>query len=306
MKNTINESLKEVFKFITRPLSDEKYLKLSYWMVMKKKLDLENPITLNEKLQWIKLYNHNPLLTKYVDKYLVKDIVANVIGNEYIIPTLGVWKRFDDIDFSNLPSQFVLKCNHDSHSVIICKDKDKFNYREARKKLDSSLKKNYYWHGREWAYKNVSPCIIAEKYMSDNDRTSELTDYKFYCFGEYVDSVMLCIDRDIGDPKFYFFDKNWELRRYNLRGKEAPKGFTLPKPPRMNEMFELASKLSSFTKAPFVRVDLYNVNGQPYFGELTFSPNNGLDPNRLYETDLYFGKLTDLGVIQNENNGIID
>lgn len=304
--DVINEVFKDAFKLITRPLSDETYLKLSYRMIMKKKLDLNNPVTLNEKLQWIKLNNRNPLLTKYVDKYLVKSIVAEVIGEEYIIPTLGVWKKFDEIDFSMLPNQFVLKCNHDSHSVVICKDKNKFDYKAAQKKLNRGLKRNYYWHGREWAYKDVPPCIIAEKYMSDNDQTSELTDYKFYCFGEYVDSVMLCIDRDIGDPKFYFFDKEWNLRRYNVRGKEAPDNFTLPKPPRMDEMFEIASKLSKFTNAPFVRVDLYNVNGQPYFGELTFSPNNGLDPNRLYETDLYFGKLTDLGGLKDEKNGTIN
>ena len=292
------ELFTNVFKAVTRPLSDKAYLKLSYRIRMKKPLDLENPVTLNEKLQWIKLNAHDPKLTKYVDKYLVKDIVSDVIGKEYIIPTLGTWDHFDEIDFDKLPNQFVLKCNHDSHSVIVCNDKSTLNLKEAKYRLEKALRRNYYWHGREWAYKNVRPLILAEQYMSDEDGCNELTDYKFYCFGEFVDSVMICVDREIGDPKYYFFDKDWKLRRYNKRGKEAPEGFTLPKPENIEIMFELAKQLSNFTEMPFVRVDLYNVKGHPYFGELTFSPNNGLDPNRLYETDVYFGNLTNLEVLK--------
>lgn len=303
---SLKERFAEIFKFMTRPLSDEMYLKLSFRIRMGRKLDLEKPVTLNEKLQWLKLYYHDPKLNQYVDKYAVKNIVSKVIGNEYIIPTLGMWKSFDEIDFSKLPDKFVLKCNHDSHSVVICKDKDQFNYQMAKSKLTKGLKTNYFWHGREWAYKDVKPCIIAEEYMSDNEQSDVLTDYKFYCFKDYVDSVMLCIDREIGEPKYYFFDKDWKLCRYNVRGKEAPEDFTLPKPQGMDGMFKIASKLSQMTGAPFVRVDLYNVNGHTYFGELTFSPGNGLDPNRLYETDVYFGNLIKLEELKNEKNGFIN
>lgn len=287
-----------IFKLVTRSLCDEQYLKLAYRVRMGKKLNLENPVTLNEKIQWLKLNNRNPMLNVYVDKYRVKPEVARIIGEEYIIPTIGVWNSFEEIDFSKLPKQFVLKCNHDSHSVVVCTDKDKFDYKTARKKLTNGLKTNYFWHGREWAYKDVKPLIIAEQYMTNDDSTAELTDYKFYCFKDYVDSVMLCVDREIGDPKFYFFDEQWKLRRYNKRGIDAPEDFTLPKPENMDLMFRLASKLSLATGAPFVRVDLYNVKGHPYFGELTFSPGNGLDSNRLYETDVYFGDLMDLELLK--------
>lgn len=289
-----DEVFSRIFKLVTRPLSDERYLKLAYRVRMGRKLNLENPVTLNEKIQWIKLNNRNPMLNVYVDKYKVKPEVARIIGEEYIIPTIGVWNSFEEIDFSKLPRKFVLKCNHDSHSVVICTDKDKFDYKAARKKLTKGLKTNYFWHGREWAYKDVKPLIIAEQYMTNDDSTEELTDYKFYCFGDYVDCVLLCVDRGIGDPKFYFFDRDWKLKRYNKKGKEAPEDFTLPKPENIDKMFEIASTLSGETGAPFVRVDLYNVNGHIYFGELTFSPGNGLDPNRLYETDVYFGTLTNL------------
>ena len=275
-------------------LSDKAYLKFGYRAKIGKKLDLQNPQTLNEKLQWLKLYDRKSEYTKMVDKYEAKKYIAEKIGEEYIIPTLGVWDSFDEIDFDKLPDQFVLKCTHDSGGLVICKDKSKFNVEKARKKIKRSLKTNYYLHGREWPYKNVKPRIIAEKYMTDSPESNEFTDYKFYCFNGYVDSVMVCYDRSIGDPKFYFFDKNWELRRYNKRGLEAPEGFTMPKPENMDKMFEIAEELSKDVGAPFLRVDLYNSNKQIYFGELTFFPSSGLDPNRLPETDRYFGDLVKL------------
>ena len=294
----IVSSLSKIFKTITKPINDETYLKMAFKMRMHKSLDLNNTATFNEKIQWLKLNNRDPMLNIYVDKYAVKDVVAEVIGEEYIIPTLGAWEKFEDIDFSSLPKQFVLKCNHDSHSVVICKDKEELDYKSAKKILQTGLKTNYFWHGREWAYKDVKPLIIAEKYLTDDNDTEELTDYKFYCFKDYVDSMMICYDRDSGDPKYYFFDKNWELKKYNKRGIEALEGFSLSKPKNVDKMFELASRLSATTAAPFVRVDLYNVNGQPYFGELTFSPNNGLDQNFLPQADQYFGDLIDLSVVK--------
>ena len=156
---------------------------------MGKKLNLKNPQTFNEKLQWLKLYDRKPIYTTMVDKYEVKQFVANIIGEEYIIPTLGVWNSFDDIDFDSLPDRFVLKTTHDSGGVVICSDKRKLDLDTARKKLTKSLKNNFYYQGREWPYKNVKPRIIAEKYVID-DITGELRDYKFFCFD--------------GDPKFMF------------------------------------------------------------------------------------------------------
>ena len=172
---------------------------------------------------------------------------------------------------------------------MICRDKNSFDHAMARKKLEGSLKRNYYWHGREWAYKDVKPMIIAEPYVCDHN--DELVDYKFFCFKDYVDCVMVCSERKTGNPKFYFVDRQWNVLKYNKRGFSDPEGFTVEKPEHLDEMFELAAKLSVFTNMPFVRIDLYNVEGKIYFGEFTFSPDNGMDPNLLAETDERFGNL---------------
>ena len=277
-------------------LSDKLYLKLLYYGYMGKRLNLKNPQTLNEKLQWLKLYNHRPEYTTMVDKYAVKKYVADIIGKEYIIPTLGVWDSFDEIDFDSLPNQFVLKTTHGGGNtgVVICKDKSTFNKEAAKAKLNRSLKSCIYKNFREYPYKNVPKRIIAEKYMEDE--TGELRDFKFYCFKGYVDCVLYCFDRNSGDTKFYFFDKEWKLKRYNKRGKAAPENFTLPKPENIEKMFDLASILSK--ELPYARVDFYNINGQIYFGEITFFPAGGFDYNRLPEMDLYFGNLVDLNNIK--------
>ena len=220
-----------------------------------------------------------------VDKVLAKDYVANLIGQKYIVPTLGVWYHFDEIDFDKLPKQFVLKTNHSGGStgVVICKDKTTFDKVSAKKKLERSLKRDISRSLIEWPYRNVKRKILAEEYLGD-----DLIDYKFYCFNGEVDVVMNCIERQTGNPKFYFFDKEWNLRRLNKRGKEAPEGFTLPKPEGMDEMFVIAARLSE--GLPFARVDLYNINGIIYFSEITFFPDSGFDSNRLPESDLYFGE----------------
>lgn len=280
-------------------VSDEEYLRQIYRFRMGRDLNLDNPKTLNEKLQWLKLHNRKPEYTTMVDKYEVKKYVAKLIGEEYIIPTLGVWNNVEDIELDKLPNQFVLKCTHDSGSIVICKDKSKLDFEAAKKKLKKGLKRNLFWYGREWPYKNVKRRIIAEKYMTDSPDIDEFTDYKFYCFNGYVDCVLTCIERSTGNPKFYFFDKDWKLLRYNKRGKEAPADFTLPKPENIEEMFRIASELSK--GIPFLRVDLYNSSGKIYFGELTFFPDSGWDPNRLPEIDLYFGDLVDLERVNNGN-----
>lgn len=435
-------------------MTDEQYLKLRYKITFGNKLNLDNPHLFNEKLQWLKIYDRNPLYTTLVDKYAVREYIKEKLGEEYLIPLVGgPWINAQDIDFSRLPDQFVLKCTHDSGSVVICRDKENLDCEAVVKKLNKALKHNFYYWGREWPYKNVPPQIIAEKYMTDkpweelrdyklmcfnskvkatlvcSDRFSDggikitfydsnwkrlpfkrhyqaseveiekpktyeemchvaeklsenitfvrmdfyeinrkvyfgeftfypgsgfekfypsewdeglgrwiklpndtggghllidkgyiiwihqegivrgngvgsrisgnrevfrpkemkaLVDYKFFCFGGLVDSVMACTERETGNPKFYFFDRNWRLRKYNRRGKEMPDDFTIPRPECMDEMFSIAEKLSR--GMPFVRVDLYCVNGSIYFGEMTFYPDSGFDTNLLPEADVFLGK----------------
>lgn len=295
----MNSFLKRVILGVERrgwlnALPDRLYLQLMFRTIMDQKLDLKNPTTFNQKLQWLKLYNRKPEYTEYVDKHLVKQYIADAFGEQYIIPTLGVWKKPDDIDFDALPDKFVLKCNHNSgRGMYICKDKSKMDIDAVKKKLQEGIKENYYLKGREWPYKNVKPRIIAEKYMEQSDGGG-LVDYKFFCFGKRVDSVMVCLDRHIGDTKFYFFNKKWELLKYNKRGKEAPEGFTIAKPDNMDKLFEMAEAIAEKINAPYSRIDLYNVDGNPYFGEITFFPDSGFDSNLLPETDQYFGSLIHL------------
>jgi len=266
---------------------DEWYLKNEFKIRLGKKLDLKNPKSFSEKLQWLKLYDHNPLYTRLVDKYKVKEYVAEKIGEQYVIPLLGVWDRFDDIDFSKLPEQFVLKCNHDSGNVFVCRDKSCFNYADCRKGLERSLKRNYYYFGREWAYKGVPRKIIAETYMEDEE-TKELRDYKFFCFDGKVKAMFVASDRLVPNEevKFDFFDP--QFNRLNFR-QGHPNSKILPaKPKNLELMIELAEKLSS--SIPQVRVDLYEINSKVYFGEMTFYHFGGLTPFVPEEWDYTFGK----------------
>lgn len=290
MKKTLESLLKRVWFLFP----DKLYLKMIYYLKMGKRLELENPITMNEKLQWLKLYNRKPEYTEMVDKILVKNYVTRKIGPQYVVPLLGVWNKVDDIDFESLPDRFVLKANFSGGNmgIAICPDKKALNQSKVKQNLKKSRKLDIYKIYREWPYKNVQKRFFAEEYLGE-----DIMDYKFYCFDGYVDSVLVCVDRQIGKPKFYFFDKDWNLRRYNQRGKSAPADFTLPKPDGINEMFRLASLLSK--GLPFVRVDFYNVDGRIYFGELTFFPASGFDVNRLIEADNYFGSMIDLSLIKN-------
>lgn len=282
-------------EYVKRLIPDYIFLKIMYKRCMGKKLNLRNPQTFNEKLQWLKLYDRNPEYTKLVDKYEAKKYVADKIGEEYIIPTIGIWNRFEDIDFDSLPQQFVLKTTHDSGGVVICKDKDSFDYDKAKEKIKKSLKTNYYYVAREWPYKNVYPRIIAEEYVCDKVGNEGLTDYKFFCFNGKVDYVMVCVDRHVNSVKYYFYDRNWELQRINECGLKAPKDFTISKPPRIEAMFAIAEKLSK--KLPFVRCDLYASMDRIYFGEFTFFSDAGFDRDILPKTDMYFGNLLNLNFL---------
>lgn len=277
-------------------MPDEEYLKKCFKACMGEDLHLDNPQTFNEKLQWLKLYDRKPEYTMMVDKYKVREYIKEKLGEEYLIPLLGVWDKAEDINFDKLPNRFVLKCNHNSGlGMYICKDKSKLTENQIkaiRKNLAKGLQQDYYLTGREWPYKDVPRKIIAEKYMEDKE-TGELRDYKFFCFNGIVDCVMLCLDRSKGDTKFYFFDRNWNLLRYNVRGKNAPENFMIKKPKNIDKMFDLAAELS--VDMPFARIDLYNSNDKIYFGEFTFYPDSGFDNNLLKETDKYFGNLITLG-----------
>lgn len=278
-------------------ISDKIFLQSHWRLHHGYKLDLKHPQTYGEKLQWIKLYDRNPRYTGMVDKILAKKFAADIIGEEYIIPTLGVYNDITEIDIEKLPEKFVLKCTHDSGSVSICKDKAKYNPQLELPRLQEALFHNYYKPMREWPYKKVEPRIIAEQFISDDNPS--LVDYKFYCFSGHVDSVMLCVDRFTDDIKYLFFDKEWNFLRINKRGLSMPKGFTLPKPPQMDKMFELASKLSE--GVPFLRVDFYICNGKIYFGELTFFPDSGMTKNLPHETQLRWGNKIDLSLAYRYN-----
>lgn len=268
-------------------LPDKVYLKMAYKEAMGKSLDLENPKTFNEKLQWLKLYDRKPIYTSMVDKYEAKKFASDIIGEEYIIPTLGVWDRFDDIDFSSLPDQFVLKCTHDSGGLVICRDKKNFDVENARGIINKSLKREYYWVGREWPYKNVKPRIIAETYMEDKT-THDLPDYKFFAFNGEVKALFIATERNAKDreTKFDFYDSEFRHLPFTNGHPNAEKE---PKKPKcFEEMKHLAEKLSE--NIPQLRVDFYEVDQKVYFGELTFSHWSGFVPFEPEEWDYTFGK----------------
>lgn len=271
-------------------LPDRLFLKLRFRFSMGYSLDLKNPQTFSEKLQWLKLYYRRPEYTVMVDKVKAKEYVASVLGEEYIIPTLGVWKDPDEIDFDKLPDRFVLKCNHNSGlGMFICKDKSKMDVEQVKNELRKGLNENYFKHNKEWPYKDVPRRILAEQYLEADPQTGDLPDYKFSCFDGKVTDVMVCVGRSTGNTKFYFFDKEWRLLPLNILGKNASPGFSLPKPACIDEMFGIASRLSK--GLPYARIDLFAVNNRPYFGEITFFPQSGFDKNLLPETESYYGSL---------------
>ena len=287
-----------LLKKILRLLPDKVYLQIVFFKHFHRFINFKNPRTFNEKLQWLKIYDRKPEYTTMVDKFLVKDYVAMKIGKEYIIPTLGVWNHPDEIDFDKLPNQFVLKWNHDSGSIVICKNKKDFNVNDALDKLRAGDERTGFWYGREWPYKNVVPKIIAEMYLDDNGHVP--IDYKVYCFNEKPYKVMLCLDRDKDEPtKFYSFDFQWNLLRHNIRGKKAPEGFTLPKPQSIDLMYECAKKLSEGMS--FARIDFYDLKGHMYFGEITLYPDSGFDSAILPEIDQLYGSMIDLKEIRKIN-----
>lgn len=256
-------------------LPDKIYLQIYYRRIFGRKLNLKEPKTFNEKIQWLKLYDRNPTYSKMVDKYEAKNYVENKIGKEYIIPTLGVWEEFDKINFSELPNQFVLKTTHDSGGVVIVKDKDKMNLVKTKKIIEDSLNNNYYLQGREWPYKNVKHRIIAEKYMVD-ESGYELKDYKFFCFNGIAKVMFIASDRQNTneETKFDFFDMEFNHLPFTNGHPNSNK--IIIKPKSFEKMKKLAEILSE--GIPQVRIDFYDINGNIYFGEMTFSHWSGFVP----------------------------
>lgn len=266
-------------------IPDTLYLQCAYYNTFGKKLNLKNPKTFNEKLQWLKLYDRKPIYTTMVDKYAAKKYVADIIGEEYIIPTLGVWDRFEDIDFTSLPNQFVLKCTHDSGGLVICKDKSMLNIEDARRKINDSLKRDYYLNGREWPYKNVPRRIIAEKYMSKSDGSIP-EDYKVLNLNGNPGIIQVDLDRFINHKKKLFLP-NWTELNFDFN-YPTEKEYSLKKPDTLNEMLGLARKLSK--EFSFLRTDFYVIDDRIYFGELTLFPASGFGKFSPEEWDERIGK----------------
>lgn len=282
----VNRSLFDMYQ----DMPDDEYLKRLFRYKMGYDLNLDNPQTFNEKLQWLKLYDRRPELTKMVDKYEVKAYVAERIGEQYIIPTLGVWNHFDEIDFDKLSDRFVLKCTHDSGSISICKDKSTWDKHAARIKLEKNLRRNYYYAGREWPYKDVKPQILAEEYL-ENNCDEGLHDYKTWCFDGKVQYIQYITGRIHNATYEGFYDRQWNLQTFSYHNPLMKK--SVLKPDCLTELIVLAEKLTE--NLPFVRVDFYILpNGQIKFGEITFYPMAGMEHWKPEEMDIKFGKLITL------------
>jgi len=296
-KVIMNPKLAFLYMFnykIFRLLPDKTYLKIKYYLKMDKKLNIETPKTNNEKLQWLKLYDRKPEYTNMVDKYEVRKYIAEKIGEEYLIPLLGVWDKFEDIDFERLPNQFVLKPNHTSGNVFICKDKSKVNYEELKKEVCSWLKREYYWIHREWPYKNIKPRIICEKYLVDESET-ELKDYKFLCFNGEVKCSFVCLNRNSTGLNVDFYDMDWRPMPFERHYPNS--GTVTHKPKNYDKMIKFSKLLSK--DIIFVRVDFYEANGRLYFGELTFFPGSGFEEFTPESYDYLLGSWIKLPIDEN-------
>ncbi len=266
----MNSKVKSTVLALTRIIPDELYLRMAYWCVTGKRLHLNPPVTYNEKLQWLKINNRNPLFTQMVDKVGVRDVIARKVGEEYLVPVIGLWNSVDEIVFESLPNQFVLKCTHDSGDLIICRDKSTLDVEQAKEKLEKGLKTDLYQKGREWPYKNVKPRVYGEVYMSD-EGSDQLTDYKVYCFNGIPKLIQVDYDR-FTNHKRQFYDTEWHLTDIAWH-IPSDKSKVLPKPANIEKILEIAALLSR--EIPFLRVDFYVVGKKLYIGETTFFPGAG-------------------------------
>lgn len=273
------------FKFIP----DKLYLEMVYKARLKKDLNLKNPRNFNEKLQWLKLYYREPIMVDLVDKFKVRKYVSDIIGEKYLNELYGCYDRFNDINFSELPDSFVIKVNHDSGGIIMIEDKNNVNHLVLSKKVQSLIKKNYYYSSREWPYKNIKPRIIIEKYLKD-DSSLDLKDYKIHCFSGKPEFIQVDYDR-FSTHKKNLYSTSWEFMdvSYNY---PFDKRVIIDKPKKLEEMLELARKLS--IGFPYVRVDFYIVNEKILFGEITFYPVSGFGIFTPESYNDYLGDLIEL------------
>lgn len=268
-----------------RILPDHIYLKIKYYLKIGKKLNLDNPKSFNEKLQWLKLYDRNPEYTQMVDKYQVRDYIKEKIGEDILVPLLGVYNNFEEINFDLLPNQFVLKPNHTSGDIFICKNKSEIDSKELKKIINKWLNRQYFWLHREWPYKNIRPKIICEKYLVDSSN-EELIDYKLMCFNGEPKCILVASGRhSLTGLKIDFLDLEWNVLPFKREKPRSNK--KIPKPKTFDKMVKIAKILSK--DIPFVRVDFYEVNGQLYFGELTFYPGAGFEKFEPADYDYILG-----------------
>ena len=289
----MNDNLKRFIINIASILPDSLYLKGMYRYMTGKKLNLKNPQTFNEKIQWLKLHDRKPIYTIMVDKFEVKKYVADMIGDEYIIPTLGVWDRFEDIDFDLLPDRFVLKCTHDSGGNVICRDKSKLDIEMVRKKINRSLKTNFYWFGREWPYKNVKPRIIAEKYMADGTKIVP-EDYKIYCLHGEPKYIVVFHNRYDSSKHLSesVYDINWVKKEISLDQHIEISDIVISKPECLDELLKISRVLAKDKVQ--VRLDFYIINNKIFFSEITFFTASGFASMIPNEVDQILGKQLNL------------
>ncbi len=296
------EGLQNIINEYWKTVEDEKYLKSIYFVNTRQKLNLEHPKSFNEKLQWLKLYDRKPEYNILVDKYEVKNYVASLIGEQYIIPTLGIWNKYEEIDFDSLPEKFALKCTHDSGSCIICNNKTLLDLKMVKEKITRCLSTNPYYATREWPYKDVKPRIIAEELLMDTSEKTIPSDYKFFCFSGEPKVIMTVVGGHDDETKVVrrMYDMNWNLLDIGLHGQESVKVAEV-KPKGFNEMYQLARKLSQ--GFIHIRVDFYYVENKIYFGEMTFYHMSGYEifkPDRWNDKLGEFIKLFPVNEVYNE------
>ena len=287
----LNKKIKSIVIHFGKWIPDKTYLKILYFLDRRKFLNLKNPKTFTEKIQWLKIHDRNPEYCILVDKIKVKELVASKIGERYVIPTLSIYDTVDSIDLKKLPDKFVLKTNHDSGGVILCQNKEEFDINNAKKKLKKSFKRNYYKTFREWPYKNINRKIFAETHINDTGN-KDITDYKWFCFNGKPLFCQVIKDRNTKET-IDFYDSEWNHMDFvglniNCRNSEN----TEKKPTNLNEQLQIAKSLSAGFK--FIRVDLYNIKGKIYFGELTLYPASGFGTFSPDEWNYKLGDLIDI------------
>lgn len=276
-------------------LSDAWYLKLHFLIKFGSPLNLKQPKTFSEKMQWLKLYNRQPIFSTMVDKLKAKEWAASIIGEEYIIPTIATWNSPEEIDVNSLPDSFILKPNHNSGvGISLCKDKSVWDYKSAICRLRVGFDENYWKYNKEWPYKNVEKKIFAEILLDDGSG-EDLKDYKFFCFGGEPKFFKVDLNRFHGHRANYY-NLNWELQDFGETDYPSDPTIHVEKPTNFDEMVNLAKKLSA--GLPFLRVDFYSVNGKTYFGEVTFFPASGTGRWYPASKDRELGDLIDLTIVK--------